>query len=95
MNYFLIFALMILFVSLTSADNIAGKSVTHTTRNDNCGVPHRLRGNISGGRGFPRGSFPWMVALLYDDSVNEPKYFCGGSLISLKHILTGKVFILQ
>lgn len=56
-----------------------------------CGVPLGLRGLISGGKTFSPGRFPWMVALFYDDGVNEPKYFCGGTLVSLKHILTGEI----
>lgn len=73
-------------VPVTERPPVDGKSAVK------CGVPHRLRGLISGGAKFSRGRFPWMVALFYDDDdVDEPKYICGGTLISLKHILTGEI----
>jgi secreted trypsin-like serine protease len=39
---------------------------------------------------FERGSYPWMVALMYIKDTKSPSFFCGGSLISKKHVLTGK-----
>lgn len=40
---------------------------------------------------FKRGDFPWIVALLYT-GFSPPSYFCGGSLISSRHVVTGKIF---
>ena len=41
------------------------------------------------GDSFSRGEFPWMVALL-DKITNPPAFFCAGTLISWRHVVTGK-----
>jgi secreted trypsin-like serine protease len=42
---------------------------------------------IYGGKEVKRGEWPWIVAFAY-----KPRntFFCGGNLISNKHILSGK-----
>lgn len=44
------------------------------------------RGNIVGGQAAAKGEFPWLVAFFYKGET----YFCGGSLISHTHVVTGK-----
>lgn len=51
-----------------------------------CGQSTLGSGLIIGGKESPRGKWPWMVALIY---VESNAFFCGGSLISKQHILTG------
>lgn len=58
-------------------------------RKRNCGVPKRLSGLIIRGESFSRGSFPWTVALLASKT-QPPSYFCGGTLISSTHVVSGK-----
>lgn len=57
----------------------------------NCGTAKRNSGFIVHGDQFKRGDFPWIVALLYT-GFSPPSYFCGGSLISSRHVVTGKIF---
>lgn len=56
-----------------------------------CGLSDSSSGLIIGGVDSPRGKWPWLVALFY---IEENKFFCGATLISDRHILTGeKTFI--
>lgn len=52
-----------------------------------CGKPRNDVGLIVNGIEVMHGQFPWIVAL------NQTKiglsYFCGGTLVSLKHVITG------
>lgn len=54
-----------------------------------CGSPNRNSGFIVHGDHFKRGDYPWIVALLYT-GFSPPSYFCGGTLISTKHVVTGR-----
>lgn len=56
---------------------------------DACGVPKSSMGLIVRGGSFPRGSFPWIVALMYNKST-PPQFFCSGTLISPAFVVTGK-----
>lgn len=55
-----------------------------------CEIPSVNRGLAIGGSEVARGSYPWMVALMFLKEDKPPLYFCGGSLISKKHVLTGE-----
>lgn len=66
---------------------------------DGCGVATQSVQLMLGGERFERGLFPWMVAILKKTGeVNRdeysPHYFCGGTLIGAKHILTGNCEII-
>lgn len=54
---------------------------------ESCGQRRVLSGTIFGGSSTSRGQWPWLVAFVYRFS---EKFFCGGSLISTKHVLSGK-----
>lgn len=54
---------------------------------ESCGQRRVLSGTIFGGSSTRRGQWPWLVAFVYRF---EEKFFCGGSLISPKHVLSGK-----
>lgn len=43
-------------------------------------------GLVIGGNRTDRGQWPFLVALRH---IIENKFFCGGSLISSKHVITG------
>ncbi|CAG0897241.1 unnamed protein product, partial [Darwinula stevensoni] len=43
-------------------------------------------GRIIGGEDTKPGDYPWMAALLSESNTTRP--FCGGSLISPRHVLT-------
>lgn len=53
-----------------------------------CGTTNFTRALISKGAKTDRGEWPFLTALHY---VEEFKFFCGGSLISDRHVLTGTV----
>ena len=45
---------------------------------------------IAGGKDAPPGDWPWMVQLYYSQRrSSKPIFDCGGTLISLKTVLTG------
>lgn len=58
---------------------------------ESCGVPTSSMGLIVRGQSFPRGSFPWIVALLHTD-FSPPRFFCGGTLISKSFVISGMYF---
>lgn len=53
-----------------------------------CGYPKIGRATVLGGEKFSRGDLPWMVPL-FDKTFEPLKYFCGGTIISTRHILSG------
>lgn len=58
---------------------------------DTCGKPNYDSGLIVKGRNFPRGTYPWTVALMHT-GFSPPRFFCGGSLISATFVISGKFF---
>lgn len=52
-----------------------------------CGQRKGGGGNIIDGIKAKKNEWPWLVAFV---KVPEGKFFCGGSLISDKHILSGE-----
>lgn len=57
--------------------------------NEVCGIPSQVTSLIVNGAYFDRGTWPWMVAVM-ERAVSPPKFFCGGVLVSLNKVLTGK-----
>lgn len=53
-----------------------------------CGVPKIVSERIHFGEIFTRGSFPWIVALMLK-GVDQPGFFCGGTMISNKFVVSG------
>lgn len=56
---------------------------------DTCGVQKTQSGLIVRGQDFPRGTFPWIVTLMYTET--RPKFFCAGTLISKTFVISGRV----
>jgi secreted trypsin-like serine protease len=54
-----------------------------------CGTSVVGGGNLSGGQDTKRHSWPWLVALQYQRHENFGQFFCAGSLVSAKHVLSG------
>ena len=54
-----------------------------------CGKSAQGTGFIVNGKEFKRGEFPWMVAML-NKLENPAQFFCAGTLISTRHVITGK-----
>lgn len=53
-----------------------------------CGIISSKFPRVVGGFDAEAGQFPWLVALGYDVNHANPKWLCGGSIISTRHILT-------
>lgn len=51
-----------------------------------CGTVNLFRELILGGKEVLKGEWPFIAALYY---ARQFKYFCGGTIISNKHVLTG------
>lgn len=52
-----------------------------------CGSTDKGTGLIVGGRIAEPQKWPWLAALYY---VPEDKFYCAGTLISERHVVTGK-----
>lgn len=52
-----------------------------------CGLVDLLDPRISGGAETQRGEWPFIAALYYVEAL---EFFCGGTVITKSHILTGK-----
>ncbi|XP_066258875.1 venom protease-like [Euwallacea similis] len=55
-----------------------------------CGRSNASFPRVVGGNPAHLGEFPWIVALGYQNTKNpsQPRWLCGGSLITYKHVLT-------
>lgn len=53
-----------------------------------CGQQFVLAGLIAGGNKTVRGEWPWLVAL---ELKPDGMFFCAGTLISEKHVLSGEL----
>lgn len=51
-----------------------------------CGQVQGFVGTVFGGEYVKPNQWPWIVALIH----LEAGYFCGGTLLSNKHVLSGK-----
>ena len=62
---------------------------------EKCGNPKNARiqsyrtSRMVGGEDFKRGDFPWMVALTRNSNNKDPDFFCAGTLVSNRHVITG------
>ena len=57
-----------------------------------CGNPvSDLQSRISRGDDFERSDLPWMVALSRNYRNQAPVFFCAGTLVSSRHVITGNV----
>jgi Trypsin len=63
--------------------------VKRWTNEQECGTTLASVSLIIGGETFPRGEWPFAVAVFEIDE-NVTKFICGGTIISRNHILTGK-----
>lgn len=86
---------LIFVESLTLALTLATNQPVqrHRRQEASCGVPSTQTGlhlsRIFDGESFDKGAWPWMVALLNRKST-PPKFFCAGTLITNKKVVTGK-----
>lgn len=74
----------IAFVLIISISSVLGLP---NASSDQCKKGRGFTGQIVGGERAKKGDWRWVVAFIHWRSEN---YFCGGSLISTRHILSGK-----
>lgn len=59
---------------------------------DRCGMSNASHSRVVGGTNAQPGAWPWMAALGYRasgfDLTMGPKFLCGGTLITIRHVLT-------
>lgn len=85
------FLTICLFGIISASATVFGQSTApnRTIRNTgSCGVPIRPSGFIVHGQEFPRGDFPWIVALMHKS--RPPSFFCSGTLVSSNYVISGK-----
>lgn len=77
-----------LFVIISMSASVFGRSSENRTRRSSgsCGVAIRPSGFIVHGQDFPRGDFPWIVALMHKS--RPPSFFCSGTLISSSFVIS-------
>lgn len=70
------------------------KETSNVTKNNSkslkCGERSGFVGNVWGGRPSTVNSWPWIVAFQYL-TAKRNKFFCAGSLVSDKHIVSGVI----
>lgn len=83
---------ILVLVEFAASFKLINEIIHRNTRQaSTCGVPRTQGiGLIIGGQNIERGSLPWMVALLGKSS-GRFTFFCSGTLISKKTVVTGKV----
>ena len=77
------------YLSLFIILNVSETVQQHKNVERVCGKPAQTVGFIVHGKEFNRGAFPWMVALL-NKQKNAVEFFGAGTLISTRHVITGK-----
>lgn len=87
--------LAIVFCAMVRCSSIG--PISHRNRDaDTCGLPNGDLGFIVhfNGQKFPRGSFPWIVALL-NKGWTPPDFICAGTLISKRFVISGNFLRLK
>lgn len=75
--------LVVILIALTSP-----QLASNDKEAEACGKPRRDTGLIVGGANIRHGQFPWIVA--FNQTRIGFSYFCGGTLVSLRHVITGR-----
>ena len=89
---YLSFYLSVFIILKVSELNATGQQ--QNSFNKVCGKPVQTSGLIVHGKDFKRGEFPWMVALLHKQK-NPARFFGAGTLISMRHVITGNLNLTQ
>lgn len=89
LSFILLISALLLLCVRVSESAIRKRQIQNTNEHI-CGISGKSTGLIVDGSLLNRGRFPWLVALMYVKS-QPPIFFCGGSLISDKHVVTGEL----
>lgn len=83
----------IILITIAVCVVVAHSSVRSQRIADTCGVRREIANSISNriihGQDFERGTFPWIVALMYTGGI-QARFFCGASLISKTFVISGE-----
>lgn len=86
-----IFVPISIFAFVTFVETVENRPRRLLQSSQSCGVAKISSGLIVHGQNFSRGRFPWIAALTYT-KVHPPMFFCAGTIISSKFVLSGKNF---
>lgn len=75
-----------LILALTTYE-VSGREMTSIQ----CGTANFTRELIWYGNKTERGEWPFLTALFKVKEEEENEFFCGGTLVSSKHVLTGTI----
>uniref|UniRef100_A0A8D8E534 Venom serine protease Bi-VSP n=1 Tax=Culex pipiens TaxID=7175 RepID=A0A8D8E534_CULPI len=79
-------------ITTTTFAPLAGQYRLPTNSLDRCGMSNASHARVVGGMDAQLGAWPWMAALGYRSSnfdlTTGPKFLCGGTLITAKHVVT-------
>lgn len=75
------------FLEGATADDSEISTGTGNSNNVECGQVKVLKGLIKNGTEVKHGQWPFVAALYH---LVEKKFFCGGVLISSRHVITGE-----
>lgn len=87
MEFIKLFAISVAFCVL----KVQGKSVTS---DQECGHQFVAQGLAYGAERTKYLEWPWLIALKYREK-NKDDFFCGGSLVSKRHVITGEARMKQ
>lgn len=62
---------------------------------EGCGISKVPHNRVVGGVPAKKGGWPWMTLIGYKNSLGEISFKCGGSIITKRHVLTGKVELIN
>lgn len=71
--------------ALRASDALANNKTRSAQGLRGCGVNAKIRSRVLGGTVAEPKEWPWMAALLH---AQDRKHFCGGVIITNRHILT-------
>ena len=54
-----------------------------------CGIKNGVQGTVYGGHSTRPNTWPWIV-IFFHRVKKKKTFFCGGSLVSAKHVVSGK-----
>ena len=93
MRIFYKFLLLLYFVLPQLALGVNSITRHRRSATKKCGNPGNLLNKmlIFGDKSFILGDFPWMVALTKNVRHQVPGFFGAGTLVSSRHVITGKV----
>jgi hypothetical protein len=81
---------VVLFIVIGDVAGGPTDRIERASPSQQCGETKAASGYAVGGTNTRPNSWPWMVALRRDFPENKTAFFCAGSLIAERHVVSGK-----